>query len=481
MNIRFLFYISGVLLVCLAGTLLIPILFSFYFKDGAAGAFALSAIITGGTGAILLFTCKTIKDELSVREGFAVVTFTWSFFCLFGALPFVFSGAIPSLLDACFETMSGFTTTGATILDDIETIAESVLLWRSLTQWLGGMGFIVLSLAILPMLGVGGMQLFRAEVPGPTADRLKPRIQDTAKLLWGVYVLLTFMETLLLMAGGMDFFQALNHSFTTMSSGGFSTLNASVGGFDSAFIDGVITFFMFLAGVNFAMHYQALRGRPKGYFQNEEFLFYLFLLIGAISVMTAFNYGSVYGSFWESLRYSAFQATSILTTTGYVTADYETWSVLILYVLVFLMFVGGCAGSTAGGMKIARVLLLFKHAQVQLYRMIHPRAVRLVKLGDAPVNQEVMQSILGFFALYIGVFVIASFLMAASGMDVVSAGASVVATLGNVGPGIGSVGAVDTYSHIAPFGKGVLILCMLMGRLELFTVLVLFFPSTWRR
>lgn len=480
MNILLTLRILGALLLFLAAALLVPVPFSLYFADGAARAFILSAIVSTAAGLALFKGCKSRK-ELSVREGFAVVTFGWTFYALFGALPFIFSGAIPSVLDAVFETMSGFTTTGSTILTEIEGLPESILLWRALTQWLGGMGIIVLSLAILPMLGVGGMQLFKAEVPGPTADRLKPRIQDTAKLLWGVYVLLTVAEVILLMLGGMGFYEALCHAFATLATGGFSTRNASVGAYDSAYIDWVITLFMFLAGVNFSLHYHALRGRLREFWRNEEFLYYLGLTVCVTLLLVVLNHGTVYTSLADNLRYSAFQTSAILTTTGFGTADYETWPVLSQYLLVFLMFVGGCAGSTGGGMKVARILLLFKHAQVQLFRLIHPRAIRLVKLGNTPVDREVMQAILGFMALFMGVFVVASFLMAASGMDLVSAGASVIATLSNIGPGLGSVGPVDNFSHVAPFGKTVLIACMLMGRLELFTVLVLFFPTFWRK
>ncbi|WP_027713920.1 TrkH family potassium uptake protein [Desulfuromonas sp. TF] len=480
MNMVLTLRILGAMLLFLAAALLVPIPFSLYFRDGAAGAFLLSASITLIAGLALFASCKSRKD-LSVREGFAIVTFGWTFYALFGALPFLFSGAIPSPLDAVFETMSGFTTTGSTILTDIEILPESVLLWRALTHWLGGMGIIVLSLAILPMLGVGGMQLFKAEVPGPTADRLKPRIQDTAKLLWGVYVLLTAAETVLLMFGGMNFYEALCHSFATLATGGFSTRNASVGAFNSPYIEWVIILFMILAGVNFSLHYHALRGRVRGYFRNEEFRTYLVLVLTATGLIVLLNQGRVYDSFLDNLRYSAFQASSILTTTGFGTADFEIWPVLAQYLLVLLMFTGGCAGSTGGGMKVARILLLFKHAQVQLYRLIHPRAVRLVKLGDIPVDREVMQAILGFFALFMGVFVVASCLLAASGMDLVSSGAAVIATLSNIGPGLGSVGPADNFAQVPAFGKTVLIACMLMGRLELFTVLVLFFPSFWRK
>ncbi|MBE0501478.1 MAG: TrkH family potassium uptake protein [Desulfuromonadales bacterium] len=480
MNIVLTLRILGALLLFLSAALLLPIPFALYYNDGSTSSFLFAAGITFVVGFLLFKGCRS-QRELSLRDGFAIVSFSWLFYALFGALPFYLSGAIPSFIDASFETLSGFTTTGATILTVVENLPQSLLLWRALTHWLGGMGIIVMSLAILPMLGVGGMQLFKAEVPGPTADRLKPRIQDTAKLLWGVYVFLTAVEVVLLMLGKMSFFESLCHAFATLATGGFSSRNASVGAYNSAYIDGVITLFMFLAGVNFFLHYQALRGRLTEFWKNEEFRIYLGITVGSILLLMVMNQGSVYNSLLENLRFSSFQAVSILTTTGFGTADYEQWPVLSQYLLVAMMFIGGCAGSTAGGMKVARILLLFKHAHVQLFRLIHPRAVRLVKLGNRPVNREVMQSILGFFALYMGIFVIASFLMAAAGMDLVSAGAAVIATLGNIGPGLGSVGPTDHYGHIAPFGKGVLMFCMLLGRLELFTVLVLFFPTFWRK
>ena len=480
MNVLLTLRVLGALLLFLAAALLVPIPFSLYYQDGAAWSFVASALVCLALGLALFRGCRSNK-ELSLRDGFAIVTFGWGLYALMGALPFVLSGAIPSYLDAVFETMSGFTTTGSSILVEIEALPQSMLFWRALTHWLGGMGIIVLSLAILPMLGVGGMQLFKAEVPGPTTDRLKPRIQDTAKLLWGVYVLLTALQTLLLMLGDMSFFDALCHAFATLATGGFSTRNASVAAYDSAYIDWIITLFMFLAGVNFTLHYQALRGRLRDIYRNEEFLFYLAITFAATVLLVILNQGTVYHSVVDNLRFSAFQATSIMTTTGFATADYEQWPVLAQYLLIFLMFVGGCAGSTSGGMKVARILLLFKHAHVQIYRLIHPRAVRLVKFGGTPVDREVMQSILGFFALYMGIFVFASALMAATGLDVVSACTSVVATLGNVGPGLGSVGPVDNFSHVSDFGKTVLTGCMLLGRLELFTVLVLFFPTFWRK
>lgn len=480
MNLILTFRLLGGLLLFLAAALLLPLPFSYYYADGAWSAFVFAALVCGGVGAALFFTCRSNK-EMSLREGFAIVTLGWSTFALFGALPYLFSGAISTPVDAIFETMSGFTTTGATILANIEIVPESILFWRALTQWLGGMGFIVLSLAILPLMGIGGMQLFKAEMPGPTADRLKPRIQDTAKLLWGIYVLLTAVLIILLMFGGMKFFDALCHAFTTLATGGFSPRNASVGAYNSAYIDWVISLFMLLAAINFSLYYLALRGRLRDFYRNEELRTYLALVVGIVLLVMWFNHGEVYTSIVDNLRYSVFQVVSIISTTGFGTADYAQWPAASQLLLFFAMVVGGCAGSTAGGIKVARLLLLFKHAQVQIYRLIHPRAVRLVKLGSKPVDRDVMHSILGFFAVWMGVFFIATLLMTAAGLDLISAAGSVVATLGVVGPGFGSVGPVENYAHIIPFGKTVLIVCMLLGRLELFTVLVLFVPSLWHK
>lgn len=483
MNFPLVLNILGALLIFLAGALLFPAGVSVWYHDGALPALLESALISLVAGLVLMALTRgsRSKREPAIRDGFAIVTFGWLTFALFGAIPFTLSGAIPSYLDAVFETMSGFTTTGATILINVELLPESLLFWRAASQWLGGMGIIVLSLAILPMLGVGGMQLFKAEVPGPTADRLKPRIRDTAKLLWGVYVLLTTLEAGLLVLGGMDLFDAVCHSFATMATGGFSTKNASLAAYNSPYLDVVVTLFMFLAGINFSLHYQVLRGRLDSFWRNEEFLYYVGLTAGTILLLVVINHGNVYDSLFENLRYSSFQVVSILTTTGFGTADYEGWPVLAQYLLVLLMFIGGCAGSTGGGMKVARFLLLFKHARVQLSRLIHPRAVLLVKIGRTPVDRDVMSAILGFFALFMGVFVVASCLLAATGVDLITSGAAVIATLSNIGPGLGQVGPTDNYAHLPHLAKGILIVCMLMGRLELYTVLVLLLPSFWRR
>jgi trk system potassium uptake protein TrkH len=378
--------------------------------------------------------------------------------------------------------MSGFTTTGASVFTNIEANPRGILFWRDLTHWLGGMGIIVLSLAVLPFLGVGGMQLYKAEVPGPTPEKLTPRIRQTALLLWGVYLLFSAVETVLLMFGGMDLFEALTHTFGTMATGGFSPLNGSIGQYGSAYIDWVITVFMFLAGANFALHYLMLKGNLSAWWQDEEFRFYIKILAFSVGTATALLYFSgTYSTVLDSLRYGAFQVVSITTTTGYVTADYEKWPFYIQYLLLFLMFVGGCAGSTGGGMKNVRIMLLVKLVKTELHRLLHPKAIIPIRLGKKAISYDVMGSVTAFFVLYIGLFAIAALAMAAMGVDVLTAIASVAATIGNIGPGLGTVGPTENYAHIPFLGKWILCLCMLLGRLEIYTVMILFLPTAWRR
>lgn len=463
----------------LAASMLLPIPFSLYYGDSDYTALLISACTTFGCG-FLVYKITRFKDDLRAKEGFAVVTLGWVVFSVFGSLPFMLSGAIPNFTDAFFETISGFTTTGATILNDIEVLPHGILLWRSLTHWIGGMGIIVLSLAILPFLGVGGMELFKAEVPGPVADKLTPRVTETAKILWGVYVFISAVETVLLMLGGMSLFEALCHTFGTMATGGYSTRNASVGGYDSAYLDYVITFFMLLAGVNFSLHYRFLRGEFNAYWKNKEFRYYLLIIIIAIVIISldTFNY---YGNVWQTLQYTSFQVVSITTTTGYGTADYEQWGYSSQYVLFSLMFIGGCAGSTSGGMKVMRIYLMVKLIFSEITRLIHPHAVVPVRLNNAVVHSSVVLNVLGFFALFMFIFAVSVFVMTVIGLDLITALGAVVACLGNIGPGLGEVGPTDNYSHIPAVGKWILSFLMLMGRLEVFTVMVLFSPSYWRK
>jgi trk system potassium uptake protein TrkH len=420
--------------------------------------------------------------NLSRRDGFGIVTFGWLSATLFGALPYVLSGVIPNPVSAIFETMSGFTTTGASVLTDLESIPRGIHFWRALTHWFGGMGVLVLCVAILPFLGVGGMQIYRAEMPGPSKDRLTPRITTTAKLLWGVYALLTLVEALLLkFVGGMDWFDSFCHTFGTMATGGFSTRSASVGAFDSAVVDSIIIVFMFLAGINFSLHYYALTGKPGRYFRDPEFRFYLIFLSCAALFITFNTWYNGYAAFTRCVRDSIFTATSIMTTTGFCTADFDQWPNASRLLLVVMMFVGGCAGSTGGGMKVVRVFIMFKKMVRELKLFMRPSAVIQMKLGGKSVEQEIISHISAFFAIFVLIFALGSFVMTFFTPDLETAATSVIATLGNIGPGLNAVGATQNYAAISPLGQGILTVFMLLGRLELYTVLILFLPSFWKR
>ncbi|NIS63186.1 MAG: TrkH family potassium uptake protein [Proteobacteria bacterium] len=481
MRFRLIFRILGALIFFLGLTMIFPLLFSLYYQDGDLWALVLSAFITAGTGAFLFLIFRGATQDISHREGFAIVNLGWASAAFFGSLPYILSGVLPNFVEAYFEATSGFTTTGATVLAAIEGAPRGILFWRSLTHWLGGMGIIVLSIAILPFLGVGGMQLFKAEVPGPVADKLKPRIAETAKILWQVYMLISGAETLLLMAGGMSLFEALCHTFGTMATGGFSTRNVSIGSYDRAYFEGLITVFMILAGTNFALHYQAMTGNLRTFYRNSEVRFYWVTLGVAMLLITLILRVQVYDTLATAFRYASFQVTSIMTTTGYTTADFERWPSFAQYTLVLLMFIGGSAGSTGGGLKCVRILLLLKQGRRELSRLIHPHGIIPVRLGGKVVSEEVIQSIWGFFFLFILVFVLASVTMSLLGLDIITAFVSVAATINNIGPGLGVVGPMDNYISIPLIGKWILIFCMLIGRLELYTVIILLVPEFWKR
>ena len=461
------------------------LLFSFFVAWGYGGddykAFAITTLITLLVGILLLVFTRNADKAIYKREAYIIVSLVWVVFSLFGALPFVISGYIPSYTDAFFETISGFTTTGASILNDIESLPHGLLFWRSLTQWLGGMGIIVLSLALLPIFGIGGMQLFAAEVPGPTADKIHPRVTETAKRLWGIYILFTATEAILLFAGGMTFFDAINHAFTTMATGGYSTKQASIAYWNSPFIQYVIIIFMFLAGTNFSVSYWALSGKFKKAFSNEEFKYYLgFTLFFTFAIMFMLL-GSEEISGEKAFRDSLFQVVSIMTTTGYATADYWQWVHHIGVFIFIIMFFGGSAGSTGGGIKIARIVILLKNLYLEFKRLIHPNAIIPVRLNGKAVEASVVRNVLAFILFYLVIFFVSTLIMTFTGLDIVSAMGAVIASLGNIGPGIGSVGPAENFSHISVFGKWFLSFLMLIGRLELFTVLILFSPSFWRK
>ena len=480
MNRSTVLHVIGLILLFLSAAMLFPLPFALYYGDGTAWVFVLTAAITAGAGALLRRYKKPTSD-LRVKDGFAIVTFGWLAACLFGSLPFLLSGAITNPTDALFETISGFTTTGATILNDISTLPPAIMLWRDFTHWLGGMGIIVLSVAILPFLGVGGMQLFAAEAPGPTADRITPRITQTAKILWGVYVLISLTEVALLLLGGMSLLNAFAHTFGTMGTGGFSTLNSSIGGFESTYIDYVIIVFMLIAGSSFALHYRFLRGDWRAHLRDYEFRVYIGVIVVAFLIIGADTLFFRYDDLATGVRDTLFQTVSIVTTTGYGTADFEQWAPSSQFVLFTLMFIGATAGSTAGGMKIIRLIIVVKFVFNEITQLVHPHAVLPVRMGDKVVPREVMTNVVGFFVLYLGLFALGVLSMTALGLDLVSAFGAAAATLGNIGPGLGSVGPTDTYAHIPMVGKWILSALMLLGRLEIFTIIVLLSPSYWRR
>ncbi|NCD43446.1 MAG: TrkH family potassium uptake protein, partial [Bacteroidia bacterium] len=400
----------------------------------------------------MIITRKGSRNDIGKREGFIIVTASWLIISFFGAIPFVVSGAIPNYSDAFFETISGFTTTGASILNNIEAVPKGLLFWRSMTHWIGGMGIIVLSLAILPLLGVGGMQLFMAEVPGPTPDKIHPRVAATAKRLWFIYVAFTLAETVLLMGGGMNLFDGLCHSFGTLATGGFSTQNASIANY-SPYIQYVIIFFMILAGINFTIHYFVIKRLFNKVKQDQELKFYLLVLgISTLLIAGTLMLENVLPA-REAFRHGLFQVVSIVTTTGFVTYDYLQWPTFVWFIIVLLMFTGGCAGSTGGGIKMSRILLLLKNSTLELKRQIHPNALIPVKLNNRTVPQELVNNVLAFFLIYMIIFAFGSLIMALLGLDFKSSVGSVAATLGNIGPGIGRVGPVSNYADIPLAGK----------------------------
>ncbi|HDZ41045.1 MAG TPA: TrkH family potassium uptake protein [Bacteroidetes bacterium] len=451
---------------------IIPV--SLYYAEGDLLPVIISTAITLSAGLLMSQLFKDNNSTIGKREGYLIVTGSWIIFSLFGSLPFTTGGAIPSYTDAFFETISGFTTTGASILTEVESMSHGLLYWRSMTQWLGGMGIIVLSLAILPVLKIGSMQLFSAEVPGPTPDKLHPKIRETAKRLWAIYLGFTLTEAVLLKLGGMSFFDAICHSFTTMATGGYSTKTASIAAFDTPYIHYVITIFMIIAGTNFTLAYFGLHGRFRKIFTNEEFLFYISLLLLFIAGVTAVLHFTRGHALEESFRDAAFQVVSIVTTTGYTTADYCSWGPFLVVVIFILMFTGGSAGSTGGGIKMVRLLLLAKNSRLELRRLIHPNAVIPVRLNHKAVSQNTMYNVLAFIVFYFFITGLSSIIISSMGYDISSSFSAVAASLGNIGPGLGQVGPTMNYAHFPVFGKWFLSFLMLLGRLELFTVLVLF-------
>ena len=471
-------YLVSTLVIGVSAMLALCALAGLVLGDGSAVALALAAgvgLLVGGAGRFLTH----VPESINFREAFVMVTFSWVAVAVIGALPYLFSGVVREPAEALFESMSGFTTTGSTILTDIEGVLPGILLWRSLTQWLGGMGFIVLGVAVLPYLGVGGMQLFRLEAPGPTTDRLRPRIRETARLLWVVYLALTGLLVALFRFGGMSGFDALNHALTTMPTGGFSTRNDSMAAFSAA-IQWITIVFMFLAGTSFTLHYRVISRGPRAYWRDTEWRLYAgIVLIGTllVTILTAGN-----GQAAEPLvRDAMFQVVSIVTTTGYGTADFALWMPGAQIVLFLLFFLGGMAGSTAGGMKMIRVLLVLKQAWLEVRKQLHPRAVIVPKVGGKPIQEHIMMNVLGFVLIYFMLFGVGAFLMSTLGLSMPAAAGAAATAISNVGPGLAELGPAENFSAVPWQGHLILTFLMMVGRLEIYTVVLLFHPGLWRR
>ncbi|MBM4306610.1 MAG: TrkH family potassium uptake protein [Deltaproteobacteria bacterium] len=452
--------------------------FSLYYGDGLHFIYIAQMI---GMSLLSLILRGLIKKpaELQIREAYLTVTLCWITFSLFGSIPFLVSRYIPNLTDAFFETMSGFTTTGATILTDIEVLPKSLLLWRNMTQWLGGMGVIALAVAVLPFLGVGGVQLFKAEVPGPIKDKISPRISETAKILWAVYLFFTVAEIVLLMLGGLSFFDSVCVTFGTLATGGFTPTNASIAAYPSPYIHYVVIVFMFIAGVNFSLHYWALRGKPQFYYTNPEFRFFLLINVLAVGLIMASRLARGDTLSEELIRSTLFQTVSIVTTTGFITHNYEQWPFVTQIILLALMFIGGCTSSTGGGMKNVRILVAFKFLGSELKKLFHPHGIFPIRMGGRTVPEGLVLNIIGFLALYILLFFLGVMAMSGLGLDIDTSVGAVAATLGNVGPGIGAVGPVENYAHLPALGKWILSFLMMVGRLEIFSILVIFTRPFW--
>lgn len=471
MNIPAIGRVLGLLIFSIGFFMAFPAVFALHYGGNDLPSILVSSAV-GLAGGGLMFLAFRPKRELRLRDSFAVVVLGWLLASVIGALP--------SFTDAFFESMSGFTTTGATVLVRVEDMPHGLLFWRSLTRWLGGMGIIILSLAILPMMGKGGMQLYRAEVTGPMPDKITPRIKETALALWGIYVLLTIIEAILLTAAGLNLFESLCHTFGSMATGGFSTRTESIGGFHNLLVEMIVVAFMFIAGINFALHHRGLRGGPSTYWKSEEFRFYCGILAVSSVVLAADNLITGAYKAGEALRVSVFQAVSITTTTGFATADFGRWSTSAQLILLLLMFIGGCAGSTGGSIKVVRIMILLKQGMAEIRKLLHPRAVIPVRVDGRAVPAGIVINILGFMLLYMGLVIAATFALTLMGLDLVSAFSAVASSIGNIGPGLGIVGPASNFQYVPPAGKWILSFCMLAGRLEIYTVLVLFTRDFWR-
>ena len=460
--------------------LLIPFFLALFYGQGDANAFLYTVLLMIPI-ALILIKIKGKKNEIYAKEGFLTVGLAWIVISFFGALPFVFSGAIPSLVDAFFETSSGFTTTGASILTEIQSLPKGILFWRSFTHWVGGMGFLIFILALMPTFSGNTIHLLKAESPGPTPGKIVPKIKQTAKILYAIYFVLTLIETIFLKSAGLSWYDSIIHALGTAGTGGFSNMNASVAAFNNPAVEWIITIFMLLFGVNFVLYFQLIRGNVKAFFKSEELKWYLIAVFASIIIIAVniipFNHGDV----TKSIRDSAFQVSSIVTTTGYATVNFNLWPTLSKVILIMLMFMGAMAGSTGGGIKTIRIVIIFKAIRREIDKILHPRRVKSVKIDGNVVEEETISGVFLFIFAYIIISLIAIFIVSFDNFDVTTTVTSVIATLSNIGPGLEMVGPAGNFSAFSDLSKLVLSFCMLAGRLEIYPMLILFSPSLWKK
>lgn len=481
LNYRALIKISGILLVILACLMLPSLLVSYLYSEAeAVSAFLFSILPMLLLGIIINYAVKADFSHLKVRDGFAIVALCWTLSSLFGSAPFILSGYIPNFADAFFETVSGFTTTGSSILTDIEALPKGILFWRSFTHWIGGMGILVLAIALLPMLGINGQRIAKAETTGPIFGKLTPRISESSKILYLIYFGMTILEILLLLPGDMDLYDAMINTFGSVGTGGYSNYNTSIAHYDNAYYEMVITAFMLLAGINFTLYYYILKGRWKEFFADSELRLYLFI-VAASMLLIALNlwFSDTYDSFGESVRFSLFQSASIITTTGFATADFDLWPSFSKMILFILMFIGGCSSATSGGIKVIRILLLFKLIKRGIGIRLHPRAVIAIKVNERPISSDTLSAVVNFVFLYMGIFFVGTLLLSLENYDLITTASAVAACLGNIGPGFNLVGPVMNYSLFSDLSTFMLAILMLAGRLELFTIILLFTRQFW--
>lgn len=478
MNYALILKLIGNLLRIEAAFLLVPLCVSLIYKSGDANAFLLSILILAVLGALLLFV-KPKDKRFKAKDGFACAALSWVAFSFGGALPFYFSGCFGSFIDCIFESVSGFTTTGATILFEVESLPAGISFWRCFTHWLGGMGVLVFLLAVMPSMNASSVNLMRAESTGPTINKVAPKLRETARAMYIIYFVMTVVLVLLLLSAGLSLFDSLTHSFSVAGTGGFSPKNISVGEFDSALVENIISLFMFLFGVSFALYYAALMGGIKRFFTDEELISY-FGVVAVSAILIAFDVRGIYGSFPVALRHSVFQVTSVISTTGFSTVDYGAWPTFSQIIIIFLMVTGCCAGSTGGGIKIIRLVILMKATKIEISKLIHPKIIKTVTVNRVKKDDDTVKKVGLFFFIYFTALFICTALVSIDRYDVLTSITAVIAALSNNGPGLGLAGPYGTFGIFSPFSKAVLTFCMIAGRLEFYPVLILFMPSIWK-